>query len=97
MTELFVWIIATITLTIWQIVYAIKILGVRQKEKIIHHTPSKSIEPIVSNPVKPSVVDIDISKNLKIGSADGSTVKSDETIRGKVKTQKNKLKKLRNM
>ena len=33
MTELFLWIIATITLTIWQIVYAIKILGVRQKEK----------------------------------------------------------------
>ena len=97
MTELFLWIIATITVTIWQIVYAIKILGVRQKEKIVSHTQIKNIEPIVSNPVKPNVVDIDISKNLNIGTVDGSTVKSDETIKGKVKTQKNKLKKLRNM
>lgn len=98
MTELFLWIIATITITIWQIVLAVKIFGVRHKDKTVTtNIISQDKRPISVNPVKPSVVDIDISKNLKIGSADTSNVKSDETIRGKVKTQKNKLKQLRNM
>ena len=99
MTELFIWIIATTSLTIWQIAFAIKFIGVKNKETIqtIQQIPHSEPTPIINKIETPGVVDVDISKNLKIGSADGSTVKSDETIKGKVKTQKNKLKQLRKM
>ena len=99
MTELFIWIIATTSLTIWQIAFAIKFIGVKSRETIqtIQQIPNSEPTPIIDKIKTPGVVDVDISKNLKIGSADGSTVKSDETIKGKVKTQKNKLKQLRKM
>jgi len=99
MTELFIWIIATTSLTIWQIAFAVKFIGLKGKETIqtIQQIPNSTPTPIINKIKTPGVVDVDISKNLKIGSADGSAIKSDETIKGKVKTQKNKLKKLRNM
>ena len=41
------------------------------------------------------VVDVDVKKQINITEADVSDLKSDEQIKGKVKTQKEKLKKLR--
>ena len=40
-------------------------------------------------------VEVDVKKNIILSDADESNVKSDEVTKGKVKTQKNKLKKLR--
>ena len=40
-------------------------------------------------------VEVDIKKNIILGSADELSVKMDEVKRGKVKTQKDKLRKLR--
>ena len=40
-------------------------------------------------------IEVDINRNISVGKADKSKVKMDETIKGKVKTQKEKLKKLR--
>ena len=42
-----------------------------------------------------NVIDVDIKKDIFIGKADSSNLKTDEIIKGKVKTQKDKLKKLR--
>ena len=41
------------------------------------------------------VVDVDYKKNIFISDVDNKNVKLDEKIKGKVKTQKDKLKKLR--
>jgi len=43
----------------------------------------------------PGVIDVNVSKNIAVGKADSTLIKMDETIRGKVKTQKDKLKELR--
>jgi hypothetical protein len=40
-------------------------------------------------------IDVDINKKIFIDKADKIDVKTDETIKGKVKTQKNKLRKLK--
>ena len=40
-------------------------------------------------------VEVGIKKNIFVGTADDSKLKTDEITRGKVKTQKDKLKKLR--
>ena len=50
-------------------------------------------EKVSSGPVGP--IEVDIQRNINVGKADTSKVKMDETIKGKVKTQKDKLKKLR--
>tara|TARA_Y100001970_G_C13815450_1_gene642157 strand:- start:93 stop:335 length:243 start_codon:yes stop_codon:yes gene_type:complete len=41
------------------------------------------------------VVEVDVKKQINITEADVSDLKSDEVTKGKVKTQKDKLKKLR--
>tara|TARA_Y100001963_G_scaffold106727_1_gene147498 strand:+ start:705 stop:1019 length:315 start_codon:yes stop_codon:yes gene_type:complete len=41
------------------------------------------------------VIEVDVKKQLNISEADISDLKMDEEVKGKVKTQKNKLKKLR--
>ena len=41
------------------------------------------------------IIDVNVSKNIAVEKADSTLIKMDETIRGKVKTQKNKLKELR--
>jgi hypothetical protein len=41
------------------------------------------------------IIDVNVSKNIAVGKVDSTSIKMDETIRGKVKTQKNKLKELR--
>ena len=40
-------------------------------------------------------VEVDVKKNIILGSADELSVKMDEVKKGKVKTQKDKLRKLR--
>ena len=97
MTELFIWIIATTSLTIWQIAFAIKFIGVKSRQTIqtVQNIPTTKSSKTLSKTQTPGVVDVNVRKSLKIGSADGSAIESDETIKGKVKTQKNKLKQLR--
>ena len=41
------------------------------------------------------VIDVAVNKNIVIEKADSASMKTDETVKGKVKTQKNKLKELR--
>ena len=43
----------------------------------------------------PGVIEVNVSKNIAVGKADSTSIKMDETVKGKVKTQKNKLKELR--
>jgi len=43
----------------------------------------------------PGVIEVDVEKNIAVGKADSTSIKMDETVKGKVKTQKNKLKELR--
>ncbi len=43
----------------------------------------------------PGVVEVDVSKNIAVGKADSTSIKMDETVKGKVRTQKDKLKELR--
>ena len=42
----------------------------------------------------PGVIEVGVSKNIAVGKADSASIKMDETVKGKVKTQKNKLKEL---
>ena len=44
---------------------------------------------------KPSHIDVEMKKNISLHKAKVSSVKSDEVIKGKVSTQKEKLKQLR--
>ncbi len=43
----------------------------------------------------PGVIEVDVSKNIAVGKADSTSIKMDETVKGKVRTQKDKLKELR--
>ena len=42
----------------------------------------------------PGVIEVNVSKNIAVGKADSTSIKMDETVKGKVKTQKDKLKEL---
>ena len=70
----------------------------------IEGSPSFKVEGGTSNGVvdekkvslgSKAPIEVDIKRNISVGKADKSKVKMDETIKGKVKTQKDKLKKLR--
>ena len=52
-------------------------------------------EQIVMNKGPVGVVDVDVKKQIAIQDADVSDLSSDEEIKGKVKTQKDKLRSLR--
>ena len=52
-------------------------------------------EQIVKNKGPVGVVDVDVKKQITITDADVSDLSSDEEIKGKVKTQKDKLRSLR--
>jgi hypothetical protein len=59
-------------------------------------SPTKIVEDNkVENNKNFGPIEVDIKKQLNISEADVSDLKSDEKIKGKVKTQKDKLKKLR--
>ena len=53
-------------------------------------------EPQYAKVKSPTAVEIDIKKNLKIDNADTTSLKTDEVIKGKVKTKKDQLRALRN-
>ena len=71
------------------------------KTKIIHTqsgpsgTGSKTTSQQQKTIGTPGVIEVDVSKNIAVGKADSTSIKMDETVKGKVKTQKNKLKELR--
>ena len=74
---------------------------------LVKHIPKKTIlqtqfsqdiegyQPTRKKQTPMSAIEVDINKNIAIGKADTTSIKMDETVKGKVKTQKNKLKGLR--
>ena len=95
------------SLILWQVVLGIYILLiVAGKNFKFHRSPVLNIgesfqrggSPIEESKVKKDLgpVEVDVKKNTIIDTkSDEVSVKLDEKIKGKVKTQKNKLKKLR--
>ena len=66
--------------------------------KIIHtqHGQIGTQSKITSQqPDKVRAIEVDVNKNINVGKADAASIKMDETVKGKVKTQKDKLKELR--
>ena len=104
MIEVFIWILIIISATIWQIALAYKLVY-KNPTKIITKPDVPIIkvdagnvrEAVTSQTTAPiGVVDVGVDKKLKIESVDGSSIKSDEIIKGKVKTKKDQLRALRN-
>ena len=94
------------SLILWQagliLFLALKYLIERfPKTKIIHtqsgpsgitsHTTSQQQKTVGT----PGVIEVDVSKNITVGKADSTSIQMDQTVKGKVKTQKDKLKELR--
>ena len=89
-----------ISLILWQIGIISYILlnkfYVRNPKKIIKTSQPTAVE--VDLPKKSiEHVDVDMKKNILMEKAKVSNLKTDEEIKGKVNTQKNKLKKLRGL
>ena len=59
---------------------------------VVSNRPAVEVETPKS---KPSHIDVEMKKNISLQKAKVSSVKSDEVIKGKVSTQKDKLKQLR--
>jgi hypothetical protein len=69
-----------------------------EKQKVVVQNKVSPLEVITENEKnkkKLGVLEVDVKKQINITEADVSDLKSDEQIKGKVKTQKDKLKKLR--
>ena len=56
---------------------------------------SKTISQQQETSSTPGIVEVNVSKNIAVGKADSTSIKMDETVKGKVRTQKDKLKELR--
>ena len=89
-----------VSLVLWQIGFIIGILL-----KLFYKPTEKIIKPTIVNTKLPAVevelpkkktehVDIEMKKQINTQKPTSSTIKSDEVIKGKVKTQKRKLRKL---
>ena len=88
------------SLLLWQIGFIIGILL-----KLFYKPSGKKFVPtvaqtipaveVVTPRVQPGHIDIEMNKKIALQKPTSSTVKSDEVIRGKVSTQKDKLKQLR--
>jgi len=91
------------SLLLWQIGLIIYILlnrfyGKVQKQSTeILSTPKVVEVELPTRKKEISHVDIEVKKQINTQKPTSSTVKLDEVIKGKVKTQKNKLKKLRGL
>ena len=91
------------SLLLWQIGLIIYILlnrfyGKVQKQSTeILSTPKVVEVELPTRKKEISHVDIEVKKQINTQKPTSSTVKLDEVIQGKVKTQKNKLKKLRGL
>ena len=95
------------SLIIWQVVLGVYIILIwATKNFKFHRSPvlnigesfQKSGSPIEETKVKKDLgpIEVDVKKNTIIDTkSDEASVKLDEKIKGKVKTQKDKLKKLR--
>ena len=94
------------SILLWQVVLGVYILLLwASKNFKFHRSPVLNIgesfqsgSPIETNKVKKDLgpVEVDVKKNVVMDTkSDESSVKLDEKIKGKVKTQKDKLKKLR--
>ena len=94
------------SILLWQVVLGVYILLLwASKNFKFHQSPVLNIgesfqsgSPIETNKVKKDLgpVEVDVKKNVVMDTkSDESSVKLDEKIKGKVKTQKDKLKKLR--
>ena len=92
------------SLLIWQVVLGIWLILKWVKKNIkFHRSPVLNIEesshgsPIIKSKVKKNLgpIDVDVKKRIQITDADVSDLSSDEEIKGKVKTQKDKLRSLR--
>ena len=88
------------SLILWQIGFIIGILlklfyKPSGKNFVSTTIPSRISAVEVETPkVKPTHVDIEVKKQITTEKPTTSTIKSDEVIKGKVKTQKSKLRKL---
>ena len=90
---------------IWQSVFGLWIVArwytrnVNRSPNIISNTtlPTQTVGGEEQHVMKKqvSVIDVDVKKQIMIQDADVSDLASDEEIKGKVKTQKNKLRSLR--
>ena len=95
------------SLIVWQIVLGCWIILIwTTKNFKFHRSPTfnigessqKGVSPIEETKVKKDLgpIEVDVKKNVIMDTkSDESSVKLDEKIKGKVKTQKDKLKKLR--
>ena len=92
------------SLLIWQLLFGLWIItrwlvrNVKWSKQIINTLPTQIVggeEQLVTNKGPVGVVDVDVKKQITITDADVSDLSSDEEIKGKVKTQKDKLKQLR--
>ena len=92
-----------VSLVLWQIGFIIGILL-----KLFYKPTEKKITPTIVNAKLPAVevelpnkktehVDIEMKKQITMDKASISNVVSDEVIKGKVKTQKDKLKQMRKL
>jgi len=95
-----------ISLVLWQVVLGCYVLLIWVSKNIkFHRSPAVRIgesfqsgSPIEVNKVKKDLgpIEVDVKSNVIMDTkSDESSVKLDEKIKGKVKTQKDKLKKLR--
>ena len=88
------------SLLLWQIGFMVYLLLNKfyQPKKLFTHPPVRPLAVEVDLPKKKiEHVDIEMKKQINTQKPTSSYVKSDEVIKGKVKTQKNKLKKLRGL
>ena len=93
------------SLLIWQTVLGVYIILIwASKNFKFHRSPVLNIgesfkggSPIEETKVKKDLgpIEVDVKKHINIDKAEISNIKSDEKIKGKVKTQKNKLRELR--
>ena len=94
------------SLVLWQVVLGCYVLLIWVSKNIkFHRSPAVKIgesfqsgSPIEVNKVKKDLgpIEVDVKSNVIMDTkSDESSVKLDEKIKGKVKTQKDKLKKLR--
>ena len=97
----------TYSIVLWQLILGIYIILIWAKGNIkFHRSPTfnigessqKGVSPIEETKVKKDLgpIEVDVKKEFKIDTIpDEKSVKVDEKIKGKVKTQKDKLRSLR--
>ena len=92
------------SLVLWQLVLGVYIILLwtkrnikfKQSSPVINVSETKGLSHQIETSKDLGPVEVDVKKNLIVDTkSDEASVKLDEKIKGKVKTQKDKLKKLR--